>query len=408
MATPTSLSPQTRPSKFSNVLLWIGFILIALNLRLIFATVGPLLQNLELSFRSTLLVTTLPLFLLGGCCYLGIVFRQKLGEEKSLFWALILLSLGCAVRYFGETGLILGTILGSTGIAVMNVIMPALAKKRFPPQSIGLVMGIYALMLGVGAVLGASMSFPLFQVFGSDRDAAFITLACAALPAFVALIFWLPQLSQRRVPDSSPTAPPAAHPAAQSSTKSVYSNWMAWSITLFFGLQTLNLYVFLPWLPTLLMAQQIDQAQASFIFSLSQLSLMLASFSIPLWAARYRDHRGLIVLIIILSLMGTLGVQFGAVAHKVFWACCLGFAQGAAPALCVYLFIAKSGNIETAVKLAVMAQMLGYFMAAIGPLWIAYFYQRGIDWNQQILLLSAILVAELFLCWQAGKNVKIQ
>jgi MFS transporter, CP family, cyanate transporter len=42
--------------------------------------------------------------------------------------------------------------------------MPALSRKRFGPQHTGMVMGRHALMLGPGAVLGASASFPLFQV----------------------------------------------------------------------------------------------------------------------------------------------------------------------------------------------------------------------------------------------------
>ncbi|MFD2883650.1 hypothetical protein ACFS4T_16600 [Pseudomonas lini] len=42
----------------------------------------------------------------------------------------------------------MGTIVGSAGIAVMNVIMPVLARKRFGPQRMGMVMGVYALMLG--------------------------------------------------------------------------------------------------------------------------------------------------------------------------------------------------------------------------------------------------------------------
>jgi len=178
-------------------LLWVGFILVSLNLRLIFATVGPLLQDLQLGFASTLWVTTLPLALLGIFSIPGVELRQIMGEERALFVALLLLMLGCGIRWFGEASLIAGTILGSTGIAVMNVIMPALAKKRFGVQRMGMVMGIYALMLGVGAVLGASASFPLFQQMGADTTAAFHSLGLWAIPAILALLAWLPQLREK-------------------------------------------------------------------------------------------------------------------------------------------------------------------------------------------------------------------
>lgn len=63
-------------------LLWIGFILVSVNLRLIFATVGPSLKNLELGFTSTLLVTTLPLVLLGTASH-----RDPVGLAKTGFSA---------------------------------------------------------------------------------------------------------------------------------------------------------------------------------------------------------------------------------------------------------------------------------------------------------------------------------
>jgi CP family cyanate transporter-like MFS transporter len=101
--------------------------------------------------------------LLGLFSIPSVHLRQSLGEERALGLALVLLALGCGVRWFGELALILGTVLGSAGIAVMNVIMPALARKRFGPPRMGLVMGVYALMLGVGAVLGPVPRSPCFR-----------------------------------------------------------------------------------------------------------------------------------------------------------------------------------------------------------------------------------------------------
>jgi len=173
-------------------MLWLGFILISLNMRLIFATVGPVLKDLQLGAMSTLLVTTLPLFLLGVFSIAGVKLRHAFGEERALFAALLLLTVGCGVRGLGEVALIIGTILGG-----VNVIMPVLAKKRFGAQRMGMVMGVYALMLGVGAALGASASFPLFQHMGADTTAAFHALGLWAIPAALALLFWLPQLAHK-------------------------------------------------------------------------------------------------------------------------------------------------------------------------------------------------------------------
>jgi CP family cyanate transporter-like MFS transporter len=53
------------------------------HLRLIFATVGPLLATLELGFTSTLLVTTLPPALLGIFSIPGVQLRKWLGEAPN-------------------------------------------------------------------------------------------------------------------------------------------------------------------------------------------------------------------------------------------------------------------------------------------------------------------------------------
>jgi len=380
-------------------LLWVGFILVSLNLRLIFATVGPLLQDLQLGFTSTLLVTTLPLVLLGIFSIPGVKLRQIMGEERALFVALLLLVLGCGIRWFGEASLITGTILGSTGIAIMNVIMPALAKKRFGAQRMGMVMGIYALMLGVGAVLGASASFPLFQQMGADTTAAFHSLGLWAIPAMLALLAWLPQLREK------PPATTVRYTTAP--VVNVYKNPTAWSLTLFFGLQVLNLYVFLPWMPTILMDRGSTQTDAAFLFSASQVSLMVSSFLIPVLAAHRKDQRLYIALTVLTCLVGTVGLMYAPLDTVLLWVLLLGFGQGAGPALGAYLFVAKSVNIDTATRVSAMAQTVGYLIAMAGPLLIGAIYQRTGDWNIPILLLAAILVIELLVSLPAGRDVKV-
>ncbi|OOW00679.1 MFS transporter [Pseudomonas sp. MF4836] len=395
----STVSPHVNTSAAQSWLLWAGFILVSLNLRLIFSTVGPLLENLQLGFTSTLLVTTLPLALLGLFSMAGVRLRHWLGEERALFFALILLSMGCSVRGLGEPGLIVGTFVGSAGIAVMNVIMPVLARKRFGPQRMGMVMGIYALMLGAGAVLGASASLPLFQWLGADRASAFHALGLWAIPALLALLLWAPQVrhAAHHRPGSGHGGPGV----------NVYRDPTAWAITLFFGLQVLNLFVFLPWMPTLLRDRGADGATAAVIFSLSQLSLMLASFVMPLLAARTQDHRPHIAATILLCLAGTLGLMYSPLHSATVWAGVLGAGQGAGLSLGTFLFVAKSASIDTATRISAMAQTVGYLIAAAGPLMVGALYQHNGDWNLPVLLLAGILLIQLIVALPAGRNVKV-
>jgi len=286
----------------------------------------------------------------------------------------------------------------------MNVIMPALAKKRFGGQRMGMVMGIYALMLGAGAVLGASASFPLFQRMGADTDAAFHSLGLWAIPSLLALLVWLPQVYGNLLREKLPAAA-SVHNAAPA--VNVYKNRTAWSLTLFFGLQALNLYVFLPWMPTILMDRGSTQADAALIFSTSQVSLMVSSFLIPLLAARRKDQRAYITLTVLTCLTGTLGIMYAPLNTVMLWALLLGFGQGAGPALGAYLFVAKSASVDTATRVSSMAQTIGYLIAVSDPLAVGAIYQRTGDWNVPILLLAAILLIEWVVSLPAGRDVKV-
>ncbi|AVJ27741.1 MFS transporter [Achromobacter spanius] len=400
---PISAGTVRASREASLGLLWIGFVLIALNQRLLFAAIGPLLKNLELGFTSTLLVTTLPVALLGLFSIPGVKLRQWLGEERALLLALALLIVGCGARAFGEQALILGTVLGSAGIAVMNVIMPALAKKRFGPARMGMVMGVYALMLGAGAVLGASASFPLFQWLGADTASAYRSLGLWAIPAVLALMFWLPQWRQRHDPAGGPGLA-AGHAVAP---VNVYRNRTAWSITLFFGLQVMNLFVFLPWMPTMLQDRGATLARAAQVFSVSQVSLMVASFVIPLLASRTGDQRRYIALTILLCLAGVVGLMVAPPSSAIGWALLLGFGQGGGVALASFLFVAKAGSADAATRISAMAQTVGYLIAVTGPLAIGYLYQRTGDWSVPTVLLVGALLVELVVCVPGGKNVKV-
>lgn len=406
-ATTALPGANARPSLAAPVsaLLWAGFILVSLNLRLIFATVGPLLQNLALDRGATMLVTTLPLVLLGLFSIPGVRLRLWLGEERALFLALLLLVAGCAVRWWGETGLIAGTVLGSAGIAVMNVIMPVLARKRFGPQRMGWVMSIYALMLGTGAVLGAGGALPLFKWLGGTTEAAYHSLGLWAVPALLALLVWLPQLKHAAPVTAAGQAGRAPMPAA--APVQVYRNRMAWSITLFFGLQVLNLYVFLPWMPTILSDRGSTQETAALIFSISQLSLMAGSFITPLLASRRPDQRPWIAVTILTCLAGTLGLMYAPLESAWVWALLLGFGQGSGPALGSFLFVSKAASMETATRISAMAQTVGYLIALAGPLLVGAIYYRTGDWNLPILLVAGILLIELVVALPAGRNVRI-
>src|SRR5690349_16750393 len=116
----------------------IALLLIAANLRPSITSVGPLLKTIqdELSLSATAagLLTSLPLLAFAGFAPLATLARQH-GAERIMLGALLGLVAGTLLRSGGSTTtLFAGTLVLSTGIAVVNVLLPMMIKQHYPER----------------------------------------------------------------------------------------------------------------------------------------------------------------------------------------------------------------------------------------------------------------------------------
>ncbi len=69
-------------------------------------------------------------------------FARRLGEERALFAAIIALTAGLLLRAAAPSTLLFpGTILAGAAIAVMNVLLSSLIKRRWPERA-GMLIGL--------------------------------------------------------------------------------------------------------------------------------------------------------------------------------------------------------------------------------------------------------------------------
>ncbi|EPL14106.1 MFS transporter [Pseudomonas sp. CF161] len=387
---------RQRASARGELWLLLGFIVVTLNLRIAFAGVGPILGELRLSATQATLIASLPPICLSLFALVGVRLRQRFGEERTLFAALLVLAVGCGVRALGVHGLFVGTLLAGVGIAVMNVVVPALVRKRFQPTQIGHMMGLFSLMLGSGAVLTAGLTVPIYQGLGATVDAAYLTLGAWAIPALIALVFWAPQLGH-----GQPLA--AAGAVASGGGIRVLKNRTAWSITLFFGLQALNLYALLAWLPSIYVERGATVAEAALYLAVSQVGLVLGGYFAPVLAARVRDQRGYIAATVGLCLAGCLGLLYAPLPLAWLAVLVLGIGQGAGPALSALLFVLRSPDQQVTTQLSAMAQGFGFMIAVLGPLGMGLLHQYSGGWVLPLQALIGILLFELCVSLRAGK-----
>jgi len=157
--TKSPLDTSAQSSDHSAVT--IAFIFVCLNLRIVYGGVGPLLPYMKLDPIVVSALTALPPLCMGLFAPFGAIFARRLGEERALFLSIVLLTAGVLIRSSGAgTGLLAGTVIASIGIAALNVLTPVFIQQNFSAGRIGVMMGVYAMMMGVGGGLMAALAVP--------------------------------------------------------------------------------------------------------------------------------------------------------------------------------------------------------------------------------------------------------
>ena len=377
------------PSHLRGVLLVVGIVLLAANLRPALTAVAPLISQIRtdtgISNGVAGLLTTLPLLSFGLLSPIAPLLARRFGMEQALLASLLVLPVGILLRSAGAVVvLFVGTAILGAAIAVGNVLLPGLVKREFPGRA-GLMTSIYSTALGISAALAAGASVPVTQLTGMGWRGS---LALWALPAFLAAVAWLPQLrrSDRR-----------ANAFAQTSQRvsGLWRSPLAWQVTLFMGLQSLAYYVTLTWLPEILREDGMDATRAGWMLALAQAVAIVTMFLAPVIAGRKPSQQGIVVAAVGMSGVGTLGLLIAGSIGSVLWVVLLGLGQGACFSLALTFFALRAPDSEHAAALSGMAQTVGYLLAAAGPTLFGVLRDATHAWNVPLALLLAITVCLL-------------
>ena len=206
---PRELRAPQRARALERALLVVGVAALGFNLRAAITSLPPvfpeLARRLQLSAPEISVLAATPLICFAVVSGIAPSLSRRLGEERVLLAAIILLTAGLLLRGAApSTMLFPGTVLAASAIAVMNVLLSSMVKRRWPERA-GLLVGIYLTTLSVGAILSSLLSVPLYQASGGSIPLA---LGIWAGPAAVAVVLWLPQL-RYRAPGATRSASPA-------------------------------------------------------------------------------------------------------------------------------------------------------------------------------------------------------
>ncbi|MBF4555382.1 cyanate transporter [Pseudomonas sp. p50] len=344
----------TRPA----VLLMLGIVLVALNLRPSMAAIGPLLSairgDIDLSFSLASLLTMLPVMAMGLAMFFGIKVSQRLGEQRTVVLSLLIIGLATASRLFLDSAaqLILSAVIAGVGIALIQALMPALIKSRFR-DNVALCMGLYVTSIMGGAAIAASFAPLVMARTGSWR----MGLAIWAVLALVALLFWIAQPAQSPPLESKP-----------SSNAPFFGNSRAWLLAIFFGLGTASYTCVLAWLAPYYVEKGWSEQNAGLLLGFLTAMEVISGLVTPAIANRSRDRRLVLVVLLVLIMAGFCGLILSPQHLSLLWPCLLGLGIGGLFPMSLIVSMDHLDSPQRAGGLTAFVQGIGYLIAGLSPL----------------------------------------
>lgn len=389
---------NNQENKVASWGLLIGIILIGSNLRAPLTSVGSLISfirdDLGISNAMAGTITTLPLLAFALLSPFAPKIANRIGMEWTIFFSLLLLTIGIVIRsYFGVTFLFVGTVLIGLAIAIGNVLLPGFIKMNFPLK-VGIMTGIYGVFMNLFAAFASGLSVPISSISGIGWKGA---LAFWGILTIVALLFWIPQL--RKKPDSS-----KAVDTSSKGNNSIWRSPLAWSITIFMGLQSLIFYTLVTWLPEILQSHGYSTSAAGWMLSLMQFALIPVTFIVPVIAEKMRNQRLLSGITGALFFIGVVGLILGNSFLLPVSVILIGIGAGSAFSLSMMFFSLRTTSGQQASEMSGMAQSFGYLLAAVGPVLFGALHDITGGWVPPLVILIVVSVI-IFICgMQAGKD----
>ena len=363
---------------------FIGVLLIAVNLRVSFVSVGPVLANISsdlgLSSAAAGFLTGLPLIAFAVFSPLAPGFATRLGLDRALWMSLLILASGIVLRSLPVPGFIwVGTALIGLAIAFLNVLVPSLVKRDFPSK-VSKLTGSYTATQAAFAAMGAAVVVPVAQTSPAGWRLALGIWVGLALIAMAVLLPWLRRHSSGTMNAATPDV----------SHQSPWTSALGWQVTIFMGLQSIAFYVLMAWLPTIEQSRGVPATTAGIHLSVFLLVSVFASL-----VAGGILHRGSDQRLVSFASGAVMVVTFLGLALApdliLLWVLLGAIGCGSLIVIALSLFSLRTVNYPQAASLSGMAQSVGYGMAAVGPVMFGGLRDLSGDWTLPLLVTAGIM-----------------
>lgn len=407
----------------------VALVLVALNLRIAVTTAAALLVPLQeagaLTPIAAVIVPSIPtaIFAVAGVGTPRLAAR--LGIERTIRWGMLTLTAGLALRMIADPfAIVAGTIIATSGLAIVNILLPAVVRARFPGR-IGPVTTVYSMAMSLGSAAGAAVAVPVAEWLGSPT----LGLAAWAIPAAIGLVAWIfvapvkaeiggstgstavpnsadqaqvsqaPSSQSPASEDASAMAPRGSDPdpAAPGPTASKASKPPlpagTWLLAGYFAMQSLVSYVVMGYVPAIAIDAGIPASRAGVLLGIAMAVGIPGTIVVMSFVRSAAWLRFGFVLVAVASGSGMLGLLFAPALAPEVWAALLGLGMCVFPLVLAIIAGIGASARETA-RVSGLAQSVGYTVATLGPLGAGAMRQVSGSWTAVLIGVTVLIAVQ--------------
>ncbi|MGW2112952.1 CynX/NimT family MFS transporter [Streptomyces sp. NPDC001948] len=405
----TSRAPRTAPaadgaSPWLLRLVVVGLVLTALNLRPAITSLGALLEEvsdgLHMSGSVAGVLTSVPPLCFAIFGIMAPRLARRFGPGAVVCAGMTAITAGLVIRPLvgGTAGFLAASALALMGIAVSNVLMPVIVKRWFPDR-VGSMTGLYSMALALGTSLAAAVTVPMTSAMGGSWR---LGLGVWAVLSAAAIVPWIPVVRDRR---GAPAQQAAQQPGAP--TLKITRSRTAWALACFFGLQATAAYITMGWMPQIFRDAGVSAGTAGVLLAVTMAMGVPLAFVIPGVATRMKNQGAIVVFLGSCGLIGYAGLYLAPSGGAWAWAVLLGISNCSFP-LALTMIGMRSRTGAGVVRLSAFAQSVGYLISIPGPLLIGVLYQHSGGWELPIALMAGLMVPQMAVGILAGRDRTIE
>ncbi|MFG2449180.1 CynX/NimT family MFS transporter [Streptomyces sp. NPDC048512] len=396
------------PRAWATRLVVVGIVLTALNLRPAITSLGALLEEvrdgLGMSGSVAGLLTSVPPLCFAVFGVTAPRLARRFGPAAVVCAGMAAIAAGLALRPFigGTAGFLAASALALMGIAVSNVLMPVIVKRWFPDR-VGSMTGLYSMALALGTSLAAAVTVPMTDALGGSWKSGLVVWAGLAAAA---VLPWIPLVRARgAAPGSAGQAPADARQEAPALR--ITRSRTAWALAVFFGLQATAAYITMGWMAQIFRDAGVAAGTAGLLLAVTMVMGVPLAFVIPRLATRLPHQGPIVVALGVCGLAGYAGLYLAPAGGAWAWAVLLGVSNCAFPlALTMVGMRARTG--AGVVQLSAFSQSTGYLLSIPGPLLVGVLYQHSGGWGLPLALMAGLMIPQIAVGVLAGRNRTVE